>query len=144
MIYARTHTRRIPDMGGLMATMPFLSVSFVIAGFAALGLPGLAGFMAEFNIFLGAFEPDRILTRICAAVAVFSIVVTAVYVLRATNTILHGPGRAENAHLGDASLLEKVPVVLLLLCILAIGIYPGPLISLIDGALQPILNNLAR
>src|SRR5690606_32797386 len=93
LIYARTHTRHIPAMGGLMAAMPFLSVSLVIAGFAALGLPGLAGFAAELNIFLGAFQPDRPLARACAAVAVLSIVVTAVYVLRAVNAVLHGPAR---------------------------------------------------
>jgi NADH-quinone oxidoreductase subunit M len=144
MIYARTHTRHIPAMGGLMGAMPFLSVSFVIAGFAALGLPGLAGFVAELNIFLGAFMPERPLVRVCAAVAVLSIVVTAVYVLRAANAILHGPARAGNSAYADATLVERVPVVLLLLCILAMGLYPGPLIALLDGALQPILNNLAR
>lgn len=144
MIYSRTHTRDIPSMGGLMRNMPFLGVSFVIAGFAALGLPGLAGFVAEINIFLGAFEPDRLLTRVCAALAVLSIVLTAVYVLRAANAVLHGPARAEFASLKDADGVEKSAVGLLLLCILAMGLYPGPLIALIDGALAPILNNLAR
>lgn len=144
MIYSRTHTRQIPEMGGLMAKMPFLAVSFVIAGFAALGLPGLAGFVAELNIFVGAFMPDRVFTRVCAALAVLSIAVTAVYVLRAANAILHGPARGDHSHLTDATFLEKVPVVLLLLCILAMGLWPGPLVSLVDGALQPILNNLAR
>jgi NADH-quinone oxidoreductase subunit M len=143
-IYSRTHTRDIPSMGGLMHAMPFLGVSFVIAGFAALGLPGLAGFVAELNIFLGAFGPDRVLTRIGAALAVLSIVLTAVYVLRATNAILHGPARPENASLGDADGLEKAAVVILLLCILAMGIHPGPIIHLVDGAQAPILNNLAR
>jgi NADH-quinone oxidoreductase subunit M len=71
-------------------------------------------------------------------------VVTAVYVLRATNAILNGPARAGNESLADASWLEKVPVLLLLLCILAMGLWPRPLVSLVDGALQPILNNLAR
>ncbi len=144
MIYSRTHTRSIPEMGGLMASMPFLASAFVLAGFAALGLPGLAGFAAELNVFLGAFAADRAFTRVCAALAVLSIVVTAVYVLRATNAILNGPPRAANAGFADASLLEKAPVVLLLLCILAMGLWPRPLIALVDGALRPILNNLAR
>lgn len=144
MIYSRTHTRLIPEMGGLMSSMPFLAVSFVIAGFAALGLPGLAGFVAELNIFLGAFAPDRVLTRVCAALAVLSIVITAVYVLRATNAILHGPPREGDHAISDATWIEKAPVGLLLLCILAMGVYPGPLVDLVDGALQPILNNLAR
>lgn len=144
MIYSRTHTRQIPEMGGLMAKMPFLGVGFVLAGFAALGLPGMAGFMAELNIFLGGFSSERILPRICTAAALTSIIVAAVYVLRATNSILHGPERAGNASLTDATWVEKAPVALLLACILAIGLYPAPLVSLVDGALQPILNNLNR
>ncbi len=144
MIYSRTHTRHIPDMGGLMAKMPFLGVTFAIAGFAALGLPGMAGFAAELNIFLGGFASESLLSRLGTAVAIGSIVLAAVYVLRATNSILHGPEREENSHLTDATFLEKVPVVLLLLCILAMGLYPGPIVSLVDQALEPILNNLHR
>jgi NADH-quinone oxidoreductase subunit M len=55
MIYGRTHTRDIREMGGLMRVMPFLSVSYVIAGLASLGLPGLSGFVSEMTIFVGAF-----------------------------------------------------------------------------------------
>ncbi len=53
MIYGRTHTREITQMGGLMQIMPYLSVGYVIAGFASLGLPGLSGFVAEMTIFIG-------------------------------------------------------------------------------------------
>src|SRR5574344_1184120 len=56
MIYGRTHTRDIREMGGLMKIMPFLSVCYVIAGLASLGLPGLSGFVSEMTIFMGAFE----------------------------------------------------------------------------------------
>ena len=50
MIYGRTHTRDVREMGGLMKVMPFLSVCFVIAGLASLGLPGLSGFVAEMTV----------------------------------------------------------------------------------------------
>ena len=147
MIYARTHTRHIPDMTGLMGRMPFLSVSFIIAGFAALGLPGLAGFAAELNVFLGGFAAGNPLAVVCTALAVLSIVVTAIYVLRATNTILHGPpptpGSAAAAA-GDATWLERIPLLLLLAAIVLMGLFPGRLIVLIDQALLPILNNLNR
>jgi NADH-quinone oxidoreductase subunit M len=161
MVYARTHTRLIPEMGGLMRTMPFLGASFVIAGFAALGLPGLAGFAAELNVFLGALAPDRPWTRFCGAAAVLSIIVTAVYILRAANSVFHGPARSPHgdnpggdaapgslgggaAGTADATMLEKIPVVLLIACIIAMGVYPGRIAALIDGALAPILNNLNR
>ena len=148
MIYARTHTRRIPDMSGLMAKLPFLSVAFIIAGFAALGLPGLAGFAAELNVFLGGFSAAGPLAIVCSALAVMSIVVTAIYVLRATNAILHGPvgsgDQASDADLTDATWLERVPILLLLACIAAMGLFPGRIAALIDQALLPILNNLNR
>jgi len=54
MIYGRTHTRLINEMGGLMKIIPFLSVCYVIAGLASLGLPGLSGFVAEMTIFVGS------------------------------------------------------------------------------------------
>jgi len=60
MIYGRTHTRMIHEMGGLMKIIPFLSVAYVIAGLASLGLPGLSGFVAEMTIFTGDFR-----IRIC-------------------------------------------------------------------------------
>jgi NADH-quinone oxidoreductase subunit M len=153
MIYARTHTRLIPRMSGLMARMPFLAVCFVIAGFAALGLPGLAGFAAEVNVFLGGFAAGTPLALFCSALAVLSIVVTAIYVLRATNGILHGPPRLDGVDLTDATngvgltdatWSEKIPVLILLACILALGLFPGPVAALLDQALLPILNNLNR
>ena len=56
MIYGRTHTREITQMGGMMQIMPYLSVCYVIAGMASLGLPGLRGFVAEMTIFVGSFK----------------------------------------------------------------------------------------
>lgn len=148
MIYARTHTRKIPEMSGLMASMPFLATCFIIVGFAGLGLPGLAGFAAELNVFLGGFTAGRPLPILCTGLAVMSIVVTAIYILRATNGILHGPAlvtdTADAAQPSDAVFLEKVPLILLLACILAIGLFPGRLAALLDQAILPILNNLNR
>ncbi len=56
MIYGRTHTRDVRELGGLMKIMPFLAVCYVIAGLANLGLPGLSGFIAEMTIFNGSFQ----------------------------------------------------------------------------------------
>jgi NADH-quinone oxidoreductase subunit M len=143
MIYARTHTRQIREMRGLMTAMPFLGVSLILTGFAGIGLPGLAGFVAEFNVFLGGFGADGAWVRAGTALAIFSIVLSAVYILRATNSILHGePG--SGAAPADASLIEKAALYPLLFAIIAMGLFPGWLSSLLDGALTPILNNLNR
>ena len=64
VIYGRTHTRDIREMGGLMRIMPFASVCYVIAGFASLGLPGFSGFVAEMTVFIGSFEHADLLRRV--------------------------------------------------------------------------------
>lgn len=144
MIYGRTHTRTVSDMGGLMKVMPFLSVAFVIVGLAGLGLPGLSGFVAEANVFVGSFANPATINRICTVLAVLSIVVTAVYVLRTVNALVNGPIALKYDVLKDATALEKVPVTILLFCLFAMGILPGWIIDLVNEAVYPIYNNLMR
>ncbi|MEZ4908956.1 MAG: proton-conducting transporter membrane subunit [Saprospiraceae bacterium] len=62
MIYGRTHTE-IYKMGGLMKILPIISATYVVAGLASLGLPGLSGFVAEMNIFVGAWENPHLLNE---------------------------------------------------------------------------------
>src|SRR5574344_494648 len=96
MIYGRTHTRDIRDMGGMMHIMPYLGVGYVIAGLANLGLPGLSGFVAEMTIFVGSFEHADMFHRVFTIVACCSIVITAVYILRAVGKMLFGPVQDEH------------------------------------------------
>ncbi len=144
MIYGRTHTRDVTEMGGLMKVMPFLGVAFVIAGFAGLGLPSLSGFAAEVTLFVGAFENPSAAARICAVLAILSITTTAVYVLRAANRMLHGPLPPAFTGLGDATWIEKVPVVILVTCLFGMGIFPGWMADILDQSLRPIFDNLMR
>lgn len=144
MIYGRTHTRTVEEMGGLMKVMPFLSVAFVIVGLAGLGLPGLSGFVAEANVFVGSFANQATMNRVCTVLAVLSIVVTAVYVLRTVNSLVNGPISQKFSLLSDATALEKVPVTILLFCLFAMGILPGWIIDLVNEAVHPIFNNLMR
>ncbi len=96
MLYGRTHTRLINEMGGLMKVIPFLSVAYVIAGLASLGLPGLSGFVAEMTIFVGAFQHHELFYRIVTIMAVSSIVITAVYILRGVAALLLRPPTNEH------------------------------------------------
>ena len=73
-----------------MKIMPFLAVSYVIAGLANLGLPGLSGFIAEMTIFNGAFQHPDTFHRVWTVIACTSIVITAVYILRLVGKILYG------------------------------------------------------
>jgi len=140
MLYGRTHTRMINQMGGLMKVIPFLSVCYVIAGLASLGLPGLSGFVAEMTIFVGAFQHPGLFYRIVTIVAVSSIVITAVYILRVVAILLLGPTTDEHhEHLTDAKWFEKVSVVTLIGSVAAIGLAPLWLSNMINISLQPIV-----
>jgi NADH-quinone oxidoreductase subunit M len=135
MIYGRTHTRDIREMGGLMKIMPFLCVCYVIAGMASLGLPGLSGFVAEMTIFMGAFaEPDTF-HRVFTIIMISSIVVTAVYILKVVGKILYGPVQDEHhLHLTDAVWHERVAVIGLVVCVAGMGLFPGWISDLIRSS----------
>jgi NADH-quinone oxidoreductase subunit M len=143
MIYGRTHTRMINEMGGLMKVIPFLSVVYVIAGLASLGLPGLSGFVAEMTIFVGSFQHTDTFHRVATIVAASSIVITAVYILRVVGILLLGP--IKNNHyleLKDAVWFEKLGTVTLVVAIAAIGLAPLWLSNLIKEPLASILQQL--
>jgi NADH-quinone oxidoreductase subunit M len=144
MIYSRTHTRIIHEMGGLMKVIPFLAVVYMIAGFASLGLPGLSGFAAEMTIFVGAFEHADMFHRVATIMAISAIVVTAVYILKVVGILLLGPIKDEHFwHLKDARWYEKVSTITLVLAVAGIGLYPHWLYQMISDSLAPIAEKLA-
>lgn len=144
LIYGRTHTRDIREMGGLMKIMPFASVCYVIAGLASLGLPGLSGFVAEMTIFVGSFQHTDTFHRVLTIAACCSIVITAVYILRTVGKILYGPVQDQH-HIGlsDASWFEKVSVVCLIVAIAFMGLYPSGASNIIWDSLSPIISKFA-
>jgi NADH-quinone oxidoreductase subunit M len=143
MLYGRTHTRMINEMGGLMKVIPFLSVCYVIAGLASLGLPGLSGFVAEMTIFVGAFQHPDLFHRILTIVSITSIVITAVYILRVIAILLLGPVTNEHyEHFTDAKWFEKVSAVTLISFVAFIGLAPFWLSSMTGSSLQPVLDQI--
>ncbi|MBP8783564.1 MAG: NADH-quinone oxidoreductase subunit M [Paludibacter sp.] len=143
MIYGRTHTRLITEMGGLMKIMPFLGVSYVIAGMASLGLPGLSGFVAEMTIFVGAFQETDTFHRVLTIVAASSIVITAVYILRVVGKILYGKLQdPHHAELSDATWWERVSVVTLIIAVVALGSAPFWISDMIQDSLTPVVEKL--
>lgn len=143
MVYSRTHTRDIREMGGLMRVMPFLSVSYVIAGLASLGLPGLSGFVAEMTIFIGSFQHQELMYRVLTICATGSIVITAVYILRAIGKVFYGPVKNEaHLHLTDAAWYDKIAVLSLMGCIILIGLWPLAATDFINGGLGAVVAKL--
>jgi NADH-quinone oxidoreductase subunit M len=145
MIYGRTHTRMIHEMGGLMKVIPFLSVAYVIAGLASLGLPGLSGFVAEMTVFVGSFQHPDIFHRVATLIVTTSIVVTAVYILRVVGILLLGPIKDDHYHhLGDARWFEKLSAGSLIVAIAGIGLAPLWLFNIITGSLGPYVVRLTQ
>lgn len=145
MIYGRTHTRDIRQMGGLMKIMPYLGVCYMIAGFASLGLPGLSGFVAEMTIFFGSFQDADVFHRIFVITATCAIVITAVYILRVVGKLLLGPVQDEHhASLTDASWFERLSTVTLILCIAGIGCFPNWINETIQTSFAPIVSAITN
>jgi NADH-quinone oxidoreductase subunit M len=143
MIYGRTHTRFITEMGGLIKVMPYLGVCYMIGGMAGLGLPGLAGFIAEVQVFVGAFQDASLSHRVMTVLAASSVVTTAVYLLRALTKMLYGPLQdPHHAELTDATFVERVPLAILIFFLAFAGIYPSWMIRLISSSLAPVVARL--
>lgn len=147
MVYGRTHTRMIDEMGGLAKKMPWLAAVFYIAGLASLGLPGLSGFVAETHVFLGGFFgnswSNNTVMKVLTVIAAMSLVVTAVYVLRGLGRVFYGPIR--NPHfekLTDATVSERIATGLLASILIVLGLFPWFFIDMIESSLMPIINRL--
>lgn len=144
MIYNRTHTRDVAKLGGLLKVTPFISTVFVIAGFASLGLPGLSGFVAEMTIFMGSWQNPDTMYRLATILACASIVVTAVYILRAAGRTVMGPISNNYTKLTDATWNEKLAAGLLITGILLIGIAPFLINQLITPGTETIMKQLGK
>lgn len=145
MLYQRTHTRQVSELGGLLKTIPFISSMYIIAGLCSLGLPGFSGFVSEMTIFMGAWQREGMFYRVSTILACASIVVTAVYILRAAGKAVMGPIENDKFRdLQDATWNEKIASVLLTVAVLAIGLAPFWLIHLVSGDVQLIMDNLTR
>jgi NADH-quinone oxidoreductase subunit M len=144
MIYERTHTRQVNEMGGLLRVMPFTITLLFIVGFCSLGLPGLSGFVAEMTIFMGSWEHPDAFHRVATIAACMSIVVTAVYILRAIGKTAMGPIKEEFMQLTDASWNEKLAGIILMIGILAIGLAPFWLNDLVSPGAEIIMQKISQ
>jgi NADH-quinone oxidoreductase subunit M len=143
MIYHRAGTRDVRYLGGLMKIIPFLSVSYVVAGLANLGLPGFSGFVAEMTIFVGSFENGDTFHRVCTIIACTSIVVTAVYILRVVGKILYQKvPNPEFYKLHDATWDERLAIGGLIFCVAGLGMFPLFFQNIISEAVAPLIGHI--
>jgi NADH-quinone oxidoreductase subunit M len=130
MLYERTHTRDLGRLGGLAMRTPVLAGFFLVVALSSLALPGLNGFVGEFLILAGTFDVNRLLAVIASA----GVVLSAIYLLWAYQRTMHGPLRAELDGIADATPREYAALIPVVAAIVAIGVYPKPVLDRIEPA----------
>lgn len=140
VIYERAHTRDLKAFGGLSAKLPYYYGITMVTGLASLGLPGLVGFWSEFFVFRGAFH----IIPLYAAFGVLGVVVTAAYILwKIIQFIFLGTFDAERwGGLKDMEAFEKITMWPLVAVMVGFGIWPTPILNLINSAAMTLVNSL--
>jgi NADH-quinone oxidoreductase subunit M len=132
----RTGEVRLAELGGLAEKLPFLAVAFVIASMASVGMPGLANFSGEILVFFGAFQPHKIVT----VLALWGVVVSAIYQLGAVKAVFFGPFKEKFAHAQDlTTFAQRWPYLMLIAGLLILGFAPGVLLNLIQPSVKLLL-----
>ena len=139
MIYERTHTRELDEMGGLGKVAPWLAGVFLVTALSSLGLPGLNNFVGEFLVILGTFAENRVY----GAIAASGVVLAAIYLLWAYQRMAHGPVPERNAVHPDLSLREGAILAPLLAAMLLIGVYPRPFLDRIEPTTNAVVRQVA-
>jgi NADH-quinone oxidoreductase subunit M len=137
--YDQTHDRWIPNLGGLARQVPFVATCFALMAMASAGVPGFANFASEFMIMLGAWQAGF---RWQAVVAVFGVVISAVYLLRAVRDAFFGPRNPRWDGLHDAHGAQRLPFALLLGALLLFGFWPGTIVDVIREGVRPTVERI--
>jgi NADH-quinone oxidoreductase subunit M len=142
VIYDRAHLRDIDAFGGLAKQMPIYAGLMMLASFASLGLPGLAGFVSEFLVFLGSFGAATLAYRIIVGLSLIGVVITAAFLLWMIQRIFLGDLNPRWQGLKDMDRGELAAIVPLAAIMLAVGIYPYPILSLMNLAMTALARHI--
>jgi NADH-quinone oxidoreductase subunit M len=137
-LYERTKTTVLEDLGGLGKTVPLLAGFLLTAGLALLGLPGLSGFISEFFALIGLFAVKPVV----GTVATLGIILAAVYTLRAVMRITFGGLSERGESLADLRRSEWMAMLVLLVFIVAIGVYPNFVVQPTASPLQMMVSQI--
>lgn len=138
MVYERTHTRDLGELGGLIKAMPFIGVVFIIGALASMGLPGFSGFFAELLVLIGTWQSFPWLLIPIGA----GIVITVAYTLRTIHKAFFGDRRRDMTkweHIEPVTLPEKVASLLLVAILLIVGLYPPILLNMVDKSTREVM-----
>ena len=141
MLYERLHTRMIKEYGGVAHSMPVFSAFFMLFAMANVGLPGTSGFVGEFMVLLSAFKAHAWITIIAAS----TLILAAGYTLWMYKRVFFG--EVINAHVEqfkDINGWEKLTFGLLAFAVVALGVYPNPLLDVLHSSTGQLLELYTR
>ena len=139
VVYDRLHTREIARYGGLVSKMPFYSFSFMIFILASLGLPGTSGFVGEFLVLLSIFTVNTYF----AIFATTGVVLAATYSLWLYRRIIFGALIKDDlSEMFDLTRREIIIFLPLVILTIFIGLYPKPIINIIEPSTEKIVNQI--
>jgi NADH-quinone oxidoreductase subunit M len=139
MVYERTHTRQLDEMGGLYVVMPWLLGAFLFAVFASAGLPGLNSFIGEFLVIAGTFA----VSHWFGSLAAVAVVLAAVYLLWSYQRMAYGPIRDEYRGLRDVTRREVLVLAPVLALLLVFGVYPSLATRSIEPSTRAVIQRVA-
>lgn len=149
VVYDRTHTRIISELGGLSSRMPLASAFFVVAALASVGAPGMSGFVSEFLIFAGSYGnaltgAPHFAVQLLTVASALGIILGAGYTLWLTQRVFFGglPERWQNLH--DMHRVEIFNVVVLTVLVFVLGFYPALLVDYINPASEQLVSLLPK
>ena len=140
VLYDRMHTREIADYGGVAHRMPVFAGFFVLFAMANAGLPGTSGFVGEFMVILAAFQANFWY----AFAAATTLILGAAYTLWMVRRVMYGEvANDEVAKLEDVDRRELTVLAVLAAAVLWLGLYPAPLIEIMEPSLENLLEIVA-
>ncbi len=137
-IYDKTHTKMIPDLGGISKIMPVASGYFILAALTGMGVPCLASFWAEVIVFISSVKvyPVR------GGLAIAALVISALFMLRVIQQTFYGEKNERYAHLSDVSFGLGLPRMILVAVIVLFGLFPSLMLDVVQTASIPFVSGL--
>lgn len=140
VLYDRVHSRNIADYGGVVKTMPKFAAFFMLFAMANAGLPGTSGFVGEFMVILGAVQFNFWVGFAAAS----TLILGAAYTLWMYKRVVFGSvGNSHVAELEDIGAREFAFLLILALCVLAMGLYPFPFTEVMHASVEELLRHVA-
>jgi NADH-quinone oxidoreductase subunit M len=155
MIYERAHLRDVRELNGMLRLMPLAAVGFVIGALTLMGMPGLPGFPAELQIFMGLWGASQTPSlmfpgstnswyAIVAVVGIVSIVINAAWTLRVAQRVYFSePQNMELQKLPRLDALEKFSIVFMCGILIVVGLLPNTVMSVVQAGVQSILRTIS-